>query len=487
MTLRLFVLCALFLLSGGILRTSAQSRNNHFSATSTTTYQDTQEITQQTDLRFSLGDPQLVLPVLQVRFYTMETMELSKESSPDTDQSGPYSMVPDILGLGFYSNDGKNRFAFGPLSVQGSERRLKNIWNKALTLPESYQGSTLDIRRSTSQNPPQELAGLISTPLTDNLGLYGMVHIPKTGAFSALLGLQRGQTRAEGLRIEGLFSSLMIDESSADTWFSDSPLLPDRRQYLSALSLQWFRKNVKLVGDFSGSYTEWEGLGWYYKGAFSLGPPSLRFSGGAETIRGPFLDSEGTRMAENSRYRLRLAVKNSGIGSVQIDANALFHADIPLDMPGLTDFGASIGITKGSRFRPWWLVPQTLEVTTTYALGAALPYNQSIKIIQNVGNTRGGIETSGKLRMEGNHILPLQSATDRITGYSIDATLFGTIGKTRLRGATQLDYTQNSGLQMSCTAEGAYKTETIALVGDITVPLYNKNTFKIQFSATFTR
>ncbi len=442
-------------------------------------------LTQQSDIRFNIPAD------LQFHLYTLHRMQLGQltmmpgQNEDGITQTSPFFPTP--LGLELSAQKGNFRLLYGSLSMNGLEARLTNVWGKAFSLPTSYTISNPQLQRSTSTVQKQDIAGYVTLYRGPQNILYSHIHIEDLGNLNTVFGFQIYQVDEWTLGLESLLSSRMLPETSADTWFSPNPLVPVRRHILSALSISWKGPAVRAAGDAALSWTEWEGLGWYYKGSFSFGPPTFRISGGVESIQGNFRDSSGEGAENNSRGRLELSSTNRNLGSLIVNTEAMYANNYNGYPYYPMHIASAFTVSKGRLFRAWWPIPSRLNLETAYRYNETGLYSGSIRVTFTEGGTKAGLEQTGSFSMRSASLLlqPGTASIQTLYALSIQGQLqFNHImmqAETRWKKEYNDSFYGNAGFNLS------YTQEALRISGSLDLPVYNTDSYKANISVTWQR
>ncbi|MCA1951045.1 MAG: hypothetical protein LDL24_10770 [Treponema sp.] len=435
-------------------------------------------VSQQSDISLNC------LTDLQFHLYTLHTVPLGQSEEGITSQSIIY---PDTVGLEISAQKGNFRILYGSLSLGGLENRLQNIWNKALLLPLSYAISAPRLKRSTSAVQKQDMAGYVTLLRGPRTMLYSCIHLEDPQNINTILGFQIYQIDEWTLDLESLLCSRMLPESHAETWFSSHPFVPERRQMLSAFGLKWEGPRASIAGDAAISWTEWEGLGWYYKGSFSFGPPAFRFSGGAESIQGNFRDSGGTAADNNSRGRLELSLKSRNFGSVILNMETMY-ANNDTGYPAyLEEIAGALAVSKGRLFRSWWLMPDKLKLETGYKESEATPYFGAMNLTFTEGGTKAGFEQTGSLSLRSGSPCLQPGVTALQTRYSLSIQGHLQMNRMTMQAETGWKKDYNESIYGNASIKVSYTQENLRISGSLDVPVYNNDSCKATISVVWQR
>jgi len=474
--LLLYLISLALFLSGTTL--SAQTSTNgpaltFYSKTTVTPWADEPDLIQQTDISLSLPHTTLFIPLPQLRLYTLHNSNLDAIvlGTPEFFQS-------KALGLGIYASHGQYRFLYGALTLTGLEKRLQNLWDKALVLPERYTKAGADLLRTTSLTQQQDMAGFLNIPIGSNSALYSLLHSYGPDYIHGTLGFEILHIDESTLRMEAGFGSHVLPETTADTWFASAPLLPQRQHYGTSISLQWFSPLLNLAGDMAASYTPWEGTGYYWKGAFAIGPTSFRFSGGFDTIQGPFRDSRGelqvlTSQEEKNRGRLKLYIRERNLGSLSINSELRFRKEKPSSPYYIDENTSALTITKGRLFRTWWVVPETFQLGSTYKSGEMLPYSGSLSLTHRAGGTKGWVELKSTGSLVSDQAQFWSMTAHLIPTYALEALGGMQFGSTDLQIGTKWKKEYGSSQETFINLKWNYKKDSFRLSGTVHLPIVN--------------
>ncbi|WP_304226521.1 hypothetical protein [Gracilinema caldarium] len=371
--------------------------------------------------------------------------------------------------------------------MSGLENRLQDIWEKTLSLPASYAISSPQLYRSTSIDQKYDLAGWVTLYRFPRSMLYSMIHIEDMQYLNTALGYQIHQVDEWSLGLETLMSSRLLPETHTDTWFSSSPWVPVRQHMLYAFSINWKGPLFLAAGDTAISWTEWEGLGWYYKGAFSFGPPGFRFSGGAESIQGNFRDSGGTAEDNNSRGKLELSMKNRNLGSVILNMETMYANNDTGHPTYLEEIAGSLSVSKGRLFPSWWLIPNKLNLETGYKVNEATPYFGAIHLTFTEGGSKAGFEQTGSLSLRSGSPCLQPGAASLQTRYSLSVQGYIQMNRMTLQAETGWKKEYNESIYGNARIKVSYTQENLRISGSLDVPVYNNNSCKAAISVVWQR
>jgi hypothetical protein len=502
---RLFLLLFLFLLLV-YQELGAQNKANSptlsiYADTSVNPWADVPKMLQQTDMRLSISPSPLFIPLPGFRIYTLQSLSFD---TIDSDKLQPQNfLVPRVIGVGVYDPKGIYRFLYGSLSINGIEERMQNLWDKAFILPASCARASADLYRTTSLQQKKDTAGWVSIPLGEKTILYTLLHNREEEHLHGTIGFETNQIDGKLLRIEAGIGYNRIPETSADTWFSSTPFRPDRYHYITSISLQWFGSWMQIIGDMASSYTPWEGIGYYWKGAITLGPTSFRLSAGYDTIQGPFRDSVGSLQVkgpheEKDRCRFQMYMKNKTWGNLILNSETRFCRD-EITKPYYVDECKNyVYFTKGQVFTPWWIFPASTTLRANYIKNDDLPYSGTIVLNHKL---RDGVHNRQR---QGKHSITWDATMqNRIVLYSDQAQMWlskslrelqysceGVLGLHFKSISTQIGTTitkEGSSLQQeSINLKLSYSKKYFNISSAVNIPLIKKADGNIQLSMNWT-
>jgi hypothetical protein len=433
---------------------------------------------QQSDISLAIPQTVLFFPLPRLRFYDLQTGPLDMLGTLDT------KMLKNIIGFGLYAPQGQYRFLYGALTLKGLEDRIRNPWGKALMLPATYTRANAELSRTTAQEQKTDLAGGINLQLGQRSILYSLLHSSEPDSLHGTIGIELLHIDEHTIRVEAGLGTHMLPESSADTWFASAPLLPERRHVISSISLGWFGPLLQLAGDFANSSTTWEGTGYYYKGAFALGPPSVRLSGGADLIQGPFRDSAGELQVdepfmEKSSIRLELLIHHNKLGTFLLNTETKLSKEAASPQYILNETYSSLRITRGSLFNTWFLLPELLSFEASYTQNEMLPYSGTIYITHRFGGRGTG------LHFELKNQISAHGSENRIQpDFMIDVKGIAQISKTRLQIGTTWEKKDASPPQAFINITGDYRKDSLRISSSLKLPMYNSTDYTASLSIT---
>lgn len=431
---------------------------------------------QQSDISLAITEAMLFFPLPRLRFYALQTNPLDFENSLDT------KMLKNIIGFGLYAPQGQYRFLYGALTVKGLEERLLNPSGKALLLPAAYTRASAELFLTTAPEQKTDLAGGINLQLGQRSILYSLLHSSEPESLHGTIGIELLHIDEHTIRVEAGLGTHMLPESSADTWFASTPFLPERRHVISSISLGLFGPLLQLAGDFSSSSTTWEGTGYYYKGAFALGPPSFRLSGGADMIRGLFRDSAGALQVEDplmeiSRIRLELFIRNNKFGTFLINTETKLSKEEASASYELNKASGSLRITRGSLFSTWFLLPEQVSLEGSCIPSEVLPYSGTISMTHRFGGT--------ELRLELRNQISAHGSENRIQpDFMIEGKGIAQISKTRLQIGTTWEKKDAAPPQAFINITGDYRKDSLRISSSLKLPMCNSTGYTASLSIT---
>ena len=472
--------CLLLFLEALHLNGQTNSHNQTisiYSKTTVTTWDTNPNVLQQTDLGVYIPHKIFFLPSTQVRMYAIHLIPLNNYTL-NTYLQAQEILQSDAIGLGIYTFNKQYRFLYGALTIEGLEGRITNLWGKAFTLPVSFRKTEADLLRTTSSTQKQDLAGFISRPLGQNSSLYSLIHSEDTEKIHGTMGFETRHIDKQTLRIEAGLCSHILPETSADTWFTTTPLLPQRQHFGASISLQWFSPLLDLTIDMASSYTIWEGTGYYYKGAFSLGPPSFQISGGYDTIWGSFRDSAGalqvqTAQEEKNRCRLQLFMRGRSLGSFSVNSELRFIKEDSASSFFIDEWTSSLSLTKGMLLSGWWLVPETFKLEGNYKGSEKLSYYGAVSLVHRIGNPLLWSELKSHMSVSSDQAQLCLPATQTELHFSIEGTAGIQVSSHHFQAGIQLEKESASPFRTSINMKGNYKKKSFALSSSLQVPIHN--------------
>ena len=448
--------------------------------TKTTMTSDTNsaKLMQQTDISLAIPQTVLFFPLPRLRFYALQTSPLDMLDTLDT------KMLKNIIGFGLYAPQGQYRFLYGALTLKGLEDRIRNPWGKALMLPAAYTRASAELSRTTAQEQKIDLAGGINLKLGQRSILYSLLHSSEPESLHGIMGVEILHIDEHTIRVEAGFGTHMLPESEADTWFASAPLLPERHHVISSISLGWFGPCLQLAGDFARSGTTWEGTGYYYKGAFTFGPPSFRLSGGADMIQGPFRDSAGVLQVdeptmEKSRIRLDLFIRHNKAGTLLMNMETKLSKEEASASYELNKTSGSLHITRGSLFSTWFLLPEQVSLEGSYTPNETLPYSGTISITHRFGGRGTG------LRFELKNQISAHGNENRIQpDFMIEGKGIAQISKTRFQLGTTWEKKDAAQPQAFINITGDYSKDSLRISSSLKYPICNSTDYTASLSIT---
>jgi hypothetical protein len=229
------------------------------------------------DLRFHFFQPDLTL--------RWEILDRREDLWSDPWEKGKLSFLE-----GLYHQSTGSRILYGALEEWGLAARLRNPWGRGLPFTESRKSSMADLRTSPSKNEDELYVYLGSPYLSlSNLLPQRSAGDPKLRAFmsgrlnpsrlasegesSYFTPLGKGTTLGAGLEgrlgrdfslsLEALHSAGEISGEESNTWFLDSPPLPERDFRFYGLGLLLNSPYFSLSGDTAWSQTHIDGKDLY--------------------------------------------------------------------------------------------------------------------------------------------------------------------------------------------------------------------------------
>ncbi|HPC72208.1 MAG TPA: hypothetical protein PLB48_10410 [Treponema sp.] len=470
---------SLIMLSTASLFAQTERRNptlTLYTKTTITSDSNSPELIQQTDLSLAIPQTMLFFPLPRLRFYALQRSPLDILNTLDTN------MLKNTIGISLYAPQGQYRFMYGALTLKGLEDRLRNPWGKAILLPAAYTRASAELSRTTAQEQKIDLAGGINLKLGQRSILYSLLHSSEPESLHGIMGVEILHIDEHTIRVEAGFGTHMLPESEADTWFASAPLLPERHHVISSISLGWFGPCLQLAGDFARSGTTWEGTGYYYKGAFTFGPPSFRLSGGADMIQGPFRDSAGVLQVdeptmEKSRIRLELFIRHNKAGTLLMNMETKLSKEEASASYELNKTSGSLHITRGSLFSAWFLLPELVSLEGSCIPNEALPYSGIISATHRFGGTRFWLELK-------NQISAYFNDTQIQPSYLVQGQEIAHINNTRLKIGTTWEKNDVSPPQAFINITGDYSKDSLRISSSLKYPICNSTDYTASLSLT---
>jgi hypothetical protein len=265
--------------------------------------------------------------------FTLRAQELDRRASVFKEgwEENWAAQSPAFSG-GLYHRATGSRALYGVLEEWGLSARLRNTWAKSLAYPAARKPLGADLKTEYSATGKDEaylylaggrLGGAVSTVPSAALWI-GENAAP---AFGAGLDTRLGRL---ALRTEGFYTRKTLPASTASTWFSEPPPLPERDSEIYGagvlLTSPWFA--VSADGALSQVFG-W-GSGYYGSFAASVGSKPWQLSLGAEAAGEKFSDRDGKSIGAGLRAGARFEWKQSRSGLFRADA--VLRAPAP-DLP----------------------------------------------------------------------------------------------------------------------------------------------------------
>ncbi|WP_156789611.1 hypothetical protein [Gracilinema caldarium] len=481
----------------------AQNKTNStslsiYSDTSVNPWADIPKLLQQTDIRVNVSPTKLFIPLPRIRVYSLQSITL--DTSDSMKLHTQESLIPKVLGVGLYAPQGGYRFLYGALSINGIEERIQNLWEKAFILPASYTKTGAELLRTTSLQQQQDIAGFISIPLGERRLLYSLLHKREQEHLHGTIGFETFHISGQPLRIEAGFGYHTIPETSANTWFSSAPFLPNRNHYITSISFQWFGPWLQFIGEMASSYTSWEGIGYYWKGAFAFGSPSFRLSGGYDTIQGPFRDSAGnlqinTPHEVKNRSRFQIYMRNKNLGNLILNSETRFSRDEIASPYYIDESKNYIYFIKGQLLTPWWIIPANTTLRVNYTKHEELPYNGALlvsyKLSKRLRQRQGtnGVtwwaNMQNRIEIFSDQAQMRSSTSKRDLKYSCEGMLGIQFKSTSIQIGTTVTKKDSSLHQESINLKLSYKKDYVNVSSSVNIPLAQNADGNIQLSMTW--
>jgi len=183
---------------------------------------------------------------------------------------------------GLYHKPTGSRLLYGTLDEWGLPARIRNPWIRSPPYAENHKPVIADLKTAASSTKEDEAYLYLSSPLFQlfpDVNLRTFISAQSevsefTPAFSG--GLDFTFKKTNNLLLETFYTGKTLSPSKPNTWFSDTPPLPEREFRLFAAGLLFTNPDFSVSSDFAFSETFAVGKDIYANLGISCSP-SLPF------------------------------------------------------------------------------------------------------------------------------------------------------------------------------------------------------------------
>ena len=218
-------------------------------------------------------------PALTLRTQVLDRRPLDFSLEPPWGD--PDKGVTNYTG-GLYHKPTGSRLLYGTLDEWGLPARIRNPWIRSPPYAENHKPVIADLKTAASSTKEDEAYLYLSSPLFQlfpDVNLRTFISAQSevsefTPAFSG--GLDFTFKKTNNLLLETFYTGKTLSPSKPNTWFSDTPPLPEREFRLFAAGLLFTNPDFSVSSDFAFSETFAVGKDIYANLGISCSP-SLPF------------------------------------------------------------------------------------------------------------------------------------------------------------------------------------------------------------------
>jgi hypothetical protein len=209
-------------------------------------------------------------------------------------------------GEGDFSFIGPSRLLWGIQDEYGLPARINNVWAKSVPYVEYHKPASRELKTETSSTKKPETHLYLGFPVVGPFSGYAMINLDEELDPAYGGGTELRWDKGGMFRLEGFYTQKKLASRKAQSWFSDSPPLPERDFRIYALGTVLNTSAFALASDLAYSETFAYGRDIYANFALRFGSRPWRFSIAADGAGSRFVGRDGSAVQEGFRTGGRL-------------------------------------------------------------------------------------------------------------------------------------------------------------------------------------
>jgi hypothetical protein len=209
-------------------------------------------------------------------------------------------------GEGGFSFIGPSRILWGIQDEYGLPARIYNVWAKSVPYVEYHKPASRELKTETSSTKKPETHFYLGFPVLGPFSGYAVVNLDEESEPAYGGGTELRWNKSSMFRLEGFYTQKKLASRKAQSWFSNSPPLPERDFRIYALGTVLNTPIFALASDVAYSETFAYGRDIYANFALRFGNRPWRFSFAADGTGNRFVGRDGTAVKEGFRTGGRL-------------------------------------------------------------------------------------------------------------------------------------------------------------------------------------